>query len=135
MTIDITGIPAWPDVEAIVCDLLEPFGHVCTWYPDSENFESLLPIVMVQRTGGGSPDGIVDDAIVTVAVTDDSRADSWQTMGKVRQAIRAARNGFDHPDAIVTGCAEQVGPQQIPQLNPDHREVQMTFQIVCRPNR
>lgn len=135
MTADISGVPEWPDVEAVVCDYLSGFGHVCTWYPDPSVFESLLPIIMVQRTGGGSPDRVLDVALVTVAVTAGSRSDSWATMGKVRRAIRAAHAGFEHPGAVVVECAEQVGPQQIPQLNPDHREVQMSFQITTRANR
>lgn len=123
----------WPDVEAIACDWLADIGYVCTWYPD--DLDSHLPVIMIQRTGGGSPDGIQDVAMVTIAVTDDSRADSWRVMGKIRDRVREAAHGFDHPDCIVDAVAEQVGPQQIPQLNPDHREVQMSFQIICRPNR
>lgn len=125
----------WPDIEAVVCDWLEDLGHVCTWYPDADKFESLLPVIMVNRTGGGSPDGIQDIALVTIAVTDDSRADSWRVMGMVRDRVRESSHGFEHPGCIVDAVAEQVGPQQIPQLNPDHREVQMTFQITARPDR
>jgi len=125
----------WPDVEAVVCDWLNDLGSVMTVYPDSEHFDSLLPVVVVNRTGGGSPDGIQDVALVTIAVTDDTRADSWRVMGLIRDRVRDAKRGFEHPDCIVDAVAEQTGPQQIPQLNPDHREVQMTFQVIVRPNR
>lgn len=125
----------WPDVEAFVCDWLADLGHVCTWYPDPEDFESLLPIIVVNRTGGGSPDGLSDVALVTIAVTASSRAESWTVMGRIRDRVRGASRGFDTDAALVDAVTEQVGPQQVPQLNPDHREVQMTFQVVCRPNR
>ena len=125
----------WPDVEALVCDWFEDLGVVRTWYPEPDEIEGLLPLIIVQRTGGGSPDGVQDVALVTIAVTAGTRAESWQVMGRIRDRVREASRGFETDAALIDAVAEQVGPQQVPQLNPDQREVQMTFQVVCRPNR
>ena len=125
----------WPDVEALVCDWFEDLGVVRTWYPEPDEIEGLLPLIIVQRTGGGSPDGHQDVALVTIAVTAQSRAASWALMGRIRDRVRDASHGLETDAALVDAVVEQVGPQQIPQLNPDHREVQMTFQVACRPNR
>lgn len=125
----------WPDVEAAVCDWLADLGTVRTWYPHPDDLEPMLPLIMVQRTGGGSPDGLQDVALVVIAVTDTTRAESWALMGRIRDRVRDASRGFDSAAALVDAVSEQVGPQQIPQLNPDHREVQMTFQVICRPHR
>lgn len=126
---------SWPDVEALVCDWLDDLGHVVTWYPNPDVFDSLLPVIMVQRVGGGSPDGIQDVALVAISVTDDSRSDSWAKMGEIRDRVREAARGFDSSSALIDQVSEQVGPQQIPQLAADHREVQMSFQVIVRPNR
>lgn len=124
----------WPDVEDLVCDWFEDLGVVRTWYPPAGEVEALLPLIIVQRTGGGSPDGLQDVALVTVAVTASSRAESWQLMCRIRERIRDA-DGGEFLLGLVDETAEQVGPQTVPQLNPDQREVQMTFQIVVRPHR
>ncbi|MDG3012458.1 hypothetical protein G4X40_20165 [Rhodococcus sp. D2-41] len=129
---DLDPIPAWADLEALMCTYLDRFGNTCTEYPDPSVFESMLPVVLVQRAGGGSPDGIVDVAPMVVAVTATTRAQSWQVMNQVRRAVKAAEHGCVIDDQVVIEMAEQVGPQEIPQLNPDQREVQMTFHVAAR---
>jgi hypothetical protein len=137
----IDDIPAWPDVEDLMCTYFERFGHTCTEYPDEHDedgqplFDNLLPIIVINRGGGGSPDGIVDVAIVQVAVTAASRAESWRVMNTgIRRAVKAAEHGCTIDGYTIVEMSEVVGPQQLPSLNPDHREVQLEFQVnVQRP--
>ena len=105
------------------------------WLPENA-YQSVDPMVRVYRTGGGvQGDTHRDMAIVQVAVLSPSRADSWAVMEFCRQVLlaydklpAAKRSGID-------SVAEVVGPQQIPDLNPEGRLVTTTWQIGCRVPR
>lgn len=138
----IDDIPAWPDTEDLLCTYFDRFGHTCTSYPPPEDtdgqelFESLLPVIKIERYGGGSPDGIADIAIVDIEVTAESRSQSWTVMNSgVRRAVKAAEHGCTIDGVTVIEMSEQVGPQTIPNLNLDHRAVRLTIQVVVQRPR
>lgn len=145
--------PAWyeggfPDRELLMLDLIQsyldlctPAGLACTWLPD--NYASMVdagtPVVRVYRGGLGA-DGLWDAAAMQVAVIASTRADSWAVLEYLRQILLS----FDHGGKVrradgeintVTSITEMVGPQQIPELNPDFRMVSLTFRVECRRDR
>lgn len=137
----LDAIPEWPDVEDLLCSYFARFGHTCTWWPPDKDengqplFETLLPILMIQRTGGASMDGLLDVAVVQVSAVGATRAQSWAAVGQVRRAVKAAENGTVIGGVTITEMGEVVGPQQIPGLNPDHREVPLTIQVIVQRPR
>lgn len=138
----LDGIPAWPDVEDLMCTYLDRFGHTCTETPPAEDefgaplFESLLPVIVIERSGGGTPNGAIDVAMIHISVTNSTRSGSWAVMNNgVRRAVSAAENGAVIDDYVIVGMSEEVGPQMIPGLNPDTRTVQLAFQVVVQRPR
>lgn len=142
------ALPEWyeggfPDREHVVMDLLQPFLDLVTprvqavsWLPDK--YGDHLPIVRVYRGGGGTDgEGSADNAAIQIAVIGRSRKESWALMEYCRQVMLS----YDHGGAVlredgstteVDSISEMVGPQQIPELNPDFRLVQLTFRVPCR---
>jgi len=135
----------WPDRELVVADLaqrfldlLTPTGLAVTWLP--EDLESLLAegrvVVRVYRGGLGS-DGLYDAAAVQLGVIAETRADSWAVMEYLRQMMLSYEHGgrVRRQDGSITEISyveEILGPQQMPELNPDHRLVPATFRVECR---
>lgn len=130
----------FPDIELVVCDLLNHLGRSVTFIPkDYNDVIKSTPILRVVRTGGGSLDGRHDFPIVQVGVISGSRAQSWSVMGQVRTVIRElCINGpgtvtGEYCDTLggvkVLESGEHVGPMQLPEMNPDNRLVQMMFQF------
>lgn len=137
--------PAWyqggyPDREALVIGILQPrldewtgtSIRAVSWLPDNA-YASTDPIVRVYRTGGGvQGDAARDQAVVQVAVLSPSRALSWAVMEFCRQILlaydrlpAAKRSGVDVAEEVI-------GPQQIPDLNPEGRLVTTSWRIGCR---
>lgn len=142
--------PAWytggfPDRELVVLDLVQsyldlctPAGLACTWLPD--NYAQLVaggtPVVRIYRGGMGA-DGLWDAAAVQVGVIASTRADSWAVMEYLRQILLSFDHGgkvtrADDSITLISSIEEIVGPQQIPELNPDNRLVPATFRVECR---
>lgn len=135
----------YPDRELVVLDLVQkyldlltPQGLACTWLPDNvtELVDSGIPVVRVYR-GGGTEHGLFDAAAVQIAVIANTRADSWAVMEYLRQIMLSYERGgpVRREDGSITMLAsvdEIVGPQQLPELNPDHRLVPATFRVECR---
>jgi hypothetical protein len=145
--------PAWyqggfPDRELLVMDILEPrlaewaggTIRVVSWLPD-DAYSSPVPIVRVYRTGGGvTGDAGRDVAVVQVAVLAPSdsatpRADAWAVMEFCRQVLHAYATLSAAKRAGVDSVEEVIGPQQIPDVNPDGRLVTVSFQVGCRVPR
>src|SRR5690606_31292455 len=98
--------------------------------------DSGIPVVRVYR-GGGTEHGLFDSAAVQIAVIAATRADSWAVMEYLRQIMLSYERGgpVRREDGSITMLAsvdEIVGPQQLPELNPDHRLVPATFRVECR---
>jgi hypothetical protein len=141
-------VGGFPDRELLLCDLLQKFldlctpaGLACTWLPDDyrEMVDDGIPVVRVYRGGMGA-DGQWDAAAMQVAVIAATRADSWALMEYLRQILLSFDCGgkvrrADGEIDTITSIMEMVGPQQIPELNPDFRMVPATFRVECRRDR
>ncbi|MEU2013108.1 hypothetical protein [Nocardia sp. NPDC019302] len=148
----------FPDRELVVMDALQPVLDLvdvldadgnqvfdgpdprrplaCTWLP--ADYSNHLPVVRVFR-GGGAADADVmrDPAAVQVAVIADTRAESWELLEFCRQWLLSFNRGglvarADGSRTLIDCIEELVGPQQLPELNPDKRLVQLNFRVVCR---
>lgn len=142
--------PGWyeggfPDREEVVMDLVQAFLDLCTpagtacTYLTAEILSAVdagTPAVRVYRGGLGA-DGQWDAAAVQVAVIAATRADSWAVMEYLRQILLSYERGglvprADGSKTAVASITEMVGPQQLPEFNPDHRMVPATFHVECR---
>ncbi|WP_328439111.1 phage tail termination protein [Nocardia puris] len=135
----------FPDRELVVMDLVQtylnlctPAGLACTWLPDNVNalVDAGTPVVRVYRGGLGA-DGLWDAAAVQLGVIAATRADSWSVMEYLRQIMLSYEHGGpvrreDGSITMLQSVSEIVGPQQLPELNPDHRLVPATFRVECR---
>lgn len=138
----------FPDTELLVLDLvqrflddLDPQGLAVTWLPDNyaELVDSGAPVVRVYR-GGIASRGLFDPAAVQLGVIASSRADSWAVMEYLRQILLSFDHGGpvkreDGSVSMIESVSEVVGPQQLPELNPDLRLVPATFRIETRRPR
>lgn len=147
MTIQFPGwyVGGFPDRELVVMDLIQkyldlltPPGVAVTWLLDNHFalIESGVPVVRVYR-GGLNAEGIWDPAAVQLGVIAKTRADSWEVLEYLRQMMLSYEHGgpVRREDGSITQVAsieEMNGPQQIPELNPDHRLVPATFNVECR---
>lgn len=107
-----------------------------TWLPD--DYAQKLPLVRVYRGGGAADSGVLrDPASVQVACIADTRAESWELIEFCRMWLLSfARGGTvtreDGSKTLIDTVEELVGPQLVPELNPDKRLVPLTFRVVCR---
>lgn len=142
--------PGWyeggfPDREELVMDLVQTYLNLCTPAGTACTFltpeivaavDTGAPAVRVYRGGLGA-NGQWDAAAVQVAVIAATRADSWAVMEYLRQVLLSFERGglvsrADGSKTAVACITEMVGPQQIPELNPDHRMVPATFYVEVR---
>ncbi len=152
----------FPDRELVVMDALQPVldtvdvldaagnpvldsgvprrPQAVTWLPD--DYTSHLPLVRVYRGGGAADSGVLrDPASVQVACIADTRAESWELIEFCRMWLLSyARGGSvvregGGSKTLVDTIEELVGPQMLPELNPDKRLVPLTFRVVCRTPR
>ncbi|WP_227979983.1 hypothetical protein [Nocardia spumae] len=148
----------FPDRELVVMDALQPVfdtvdvtdsvgnpvldngvprrPQAVTWLPD--DYAAHLPLVRVYRGGGAADSGVLrDPASVQVACIADTRAESWELMEFCRMWLLSYSRGGtvvreDGSKTLVDCIEELVGPQMLPELNPDVRLVPLTFRVVCR---
>jgi hypothetical protein len=113
--------------------------YTCTFLP--EGYGDMLPIIRLYRGGGAADAGVLSDpASVQVAVIADTREESWELMEYCRMWLLSyARGGTvvraDGSTTLIDSVGELVGPQQVPEMNPDKRMVPLTFRVVCRKPR
>lgn len=110
---------------------------LCSWLPD--DYPAKLPVVRFYRGGGATDLGkLRDPASVQVGVIASTRDDSWEILDYIRQVMLALpRAGGmvrrrDGSWTLVSGVGELVGPEMIPELNPDDRLVVHTLAVDCR---
>jgi hypothetical protein len=135
----------WPDRELVMCDLVQkyldlltPQGVAVTWLLD-DHFalvDSGVPVAWIYR-GGLSSEGLWDPAAVQLRVITATRADSWKLLEYLRQMLLSYEHGgpVRREDGSITQVAsieEMDGPQQVPEIEPDHRLVSATFNVECR---
>ncbi|MFC8531934.1 hypothetical protein [Nocardia sp. NPDC057227] len=148
----------FPDGELLVLDALQPVldevdvldrngdpvldagqpRRPTGWTHLPDNFADRLPIVRVYRGGGASDMGVLKDpAAVQLAVIADTRAESWQLMELCQQWLLTYYRGGavvreGGATTQIQGVEELIGPQYVPELNPDKRMVVRTFRVTCR---
>lgn len=124
--------PAFPDAELVTMSLLDDLGWTCTALPDPEQWPSLMPIIAINRIGGGvTRDGITDRALIAVVVVEETRPKAWQSAAKVRARIASA--GCTEVDGILIDTTdEETGTAADPNLGSDNRFVEQTFWLSFR---
>lgn len=118
----------FPDVEVVICELLESIASTYTFLPD--NWEQSLPAVQVNRVGG-SADSITDVARVQVAVYAESRAAVWALAQQIRETVRTC-GGTRVNGVLIDWAREAIAGQQVPDIDPDDRRVISTFEFAFR---
>lgn len=139
----------FPDVETLLITQLTQWlkedgwhnATVVSFVPDSKTLNDEIAsgkrIVRVQRVGGQERARVLDAAIVQITAIADTRATSQKIMSRIRTRL----NGYygttviDGVDNQVMRSAEIKAPLQIPDLNPDARRVNATFEVVTRKLR
>nr|WP_296763812.1 hypothetical protein [Rhodococcus sp. (in: high G+C Gram-positive bacteria)] len=125
---------AFPDAEMVLLSLLDDIGYTCTALPEDEQFEAALPIIVCNRIGGGSSDGITDDALCAVLVIAKSRPEAWRISGQVRDRIMNA--GCTEVDGILIDYTREVqANNQVPDINPENRFVDSNYTLSFRQMR
>lgn len=151
----------FPDRELVVMDALQPIlnlvdvldGNGDPILDDGQprrpqavaalpsDYASRLPFVRVFRGGGAANVGIMaDPAAVQVACIAETRAQSWELAEFCRQYLLSFSRGGTVARAgggeTLIDCVEElIGPQLMPELNPDLRLVPLTYRVVCRKPR
>lgn len=137
----------WPDRELVVMDLLQPFLDLLTpqgeavryrsqGYDDDVEAGGLL--VRVYRGGGAAdPACLRDPASVQLAAITQSRQMSGDVIEYCRQIMLSYQSGgpvhmADDTFVEVDAVWEIMGPQEVPEDNPDERIVPLTFGVECR---
>ncbi len=135
----------FPDREEVVMDLVQtyldlltPQGKAVTFLTqeDSALVDSGVPVVRVYR-GGLNADGLWDPAAVQLGVIAQTRKDSWTVLEYLRQIMLSYEHGgpvrrSDGSITWLTEVSEMGGPQQLSELDLDHRLVLGTFNVECR---
>lgn len=126
-------LPPFPDAEAVLIDLLDGLdgAYACTALPDAAAFESRIPVIVCNRLGGGSNDGITDKALCAVLVIHRTRREAWVLASKVRDAVLAASatavNGV-----LIDHTEEVTGNQEVMDIDPDNRMIDSSFYLSFR---
>lgn len=122
---------AFPDVEKVVTDLLDPLapGSVYTEFPA----DFAAPAIRVQRTGG-SDNGITDSPFVEVMSVGRSRAEAWELDGAVRQYVLAS-GGTIVSGVLVDSARTMTPPQQMPDPRTNVRVVSSSYRMGFRRPR
>jgi hypothetical protein len=134
-------LPGFPDQEILVMDWLQPLfdlcdpaPYACTSLPDDlhERIGAGQAVVRVYRGGGPGVDsaGVLDHGLIQLGGIARTRAEAWAVIGFCIDMILAANRGFD-----IKLSAQKIGPQQIPELNPDSRLVSVAVEVVTRKSR
>lgn len=121
---------SYPDAEDVVTTLLSDLGYACTFLPGKDEWDDLVPIIAVNRVGGGS-DGITDRPLLQIGVLAATRTAAWEVAGKCRDRILASGNSRVG-GVLIDATRESQGVQQFPDLNPDNRFVASTYQFDFR---
>lgn len=126
------SLPPFPDAEAVLIDLLNGIdgAFACTSPPESPSGLA-LPLIVVNRIGGGTDDGITDRALCAILVIHSSRRDAWKLSTKVRDTVLSA--GATQVNGVLIDTTEEViGNQEEMDIDPDNRMVDSTFYLSFR---
>ena len=122
-------LPAFPDAEAVVMDLLAPLGTTVTSTPAEING----PLIRVQRVGGAD-DGITDRARIEVLCYHQTRPLATALASECRRLIGAA--GCTVVGGVLIDRAySEVAPVNEIYRNPDVRAVPAVYRFEWRRPR
>lgn len=138
--------PAYPDAELFLLSLYDAFlptllevaptmraERIDTWLP--AQFDP--PYLRVQRTGG-SPDAydVTDYPVLTVATYGTTRMAAWNMARVVEQVTLGVKYRSIDVEGVGPVLCDSVvvlsGGEQLPDLDPDDRRVDQTFQLGFR---
>jgi hypothetical protein len=143
------SLPSWYqggfiDVEELLCDLfvwlLGEEIPVVTWLVE-DYYENPRPVIRVHRAAGRAIDGMpFDHAVVQIGVLSQSRHDSWELIGFVRQVMAACSGGFKVPrpngtTTQINSVEEWAGPVQALDEYVDDKFVSSNYRILVREPR
>lgn len=119
-------MPSYPNVEDVLCDLLDSIAPTITW----RDPDRALPYIFVRRIGGRE-DGFIDRPAVRVEVTADNYESARDLSKVVRETI--LRSGCTEVNGILIDTAEEVvANQQTPAFNPEDNNVTSTYVLSFR---
>jgi len=125
----------FPDWEHVLIDLLTPIAYTCqTLPPSAELLAEKLPLLWVQRNGGGLDfNAIIDTAQVRVIAMSHQRADSWRLARQAREAILTCPGAGSGVNGVrVDWCEEITGQLEIGDMDPLNRDVEISFRMMAR---
>lgn len=116
----------YPNVEDVLCDLLESTATAVTW----RDPDIALPYVFVRRVGGRE-DGFIDRPVVRVEVTADTYELARDLAATVRTKILTS--GCTVVNGVQIDTADEVvATQQTPAFNPEDNNVTSTYVLSFR---
>lgn len=119
-------MPSYPNVEDVLCDLLEPIAYTDTWRDPDKG----VPFIFVRRVGGRE-DGFIDRPIVRVEVEADDYVQARDLSKVVRETI--LRSGCTEVNGILIDTVDEVvANQQTPAFNPEDNNVTSTYVLSFR---
>lgn len=117
---------SYPNVEDVLCDLLDPIAPTDTWRDPSRG----LPIIIVRRIGGRE-DGVTDRPAVRVQVEADDYPQARDLAATVRGII--LESGCTNVNGVLIDTANEVtAQQQTPAFNPEDNNVTSTYVLSFR---
>lgn len=97
------------------------------------NLVDALPVVQIQRVGGGDDGVRLDRAFVDVDVYAVSRQAASTLMGQTRSLLLTGLRGTVTTAAVFTSARTISAPAWRPYENPGLRRFGATFEIFCHP--
>lgn len=126
---DVGSVDVEAELVAWLTDRLDV--RVLTDLPD--NLGEILPVVQIQRAGGGD-DGIrLDRAFVGVDVYAATRQAASQLMAQTRSLLLAELRGTVTAAAVFTSARTIAAPSWRPYENPGLRRFGASFEVFCHP--
>jgi hypothetical protein len=124
-------LPAWPDAELVVLDLLDPVGSTVL-----ETGDDIPPgTVLIQRVGGAD-DGITDRPVMQIVCFHGDRSAAWSLARNVQQRMLAAggtRVTGEHVTGVLIDSVRTVTPPDLlPDRNPNLRPVAAQYRLGMR---
>ena len=125
-------LPAFPDVEAALLDLLSTVATTVVETGDPLS----PPVIRINRVGGAVYGNLTDRPRVEIACYGSKRADARTLDEQVRQAMLAYYHGGTTPDGVLLDrVREDTSPTPIPYEAPDVRRVVSTYVVSLRRPR
>lgn len=123
-------MPRWSNLERLVVGWLTTHQALPVYTERPEGLT--VDHVLVERVGGARTDPLDRDVDVEVTVTTTARADLWDTVGDVEEALAAlAANGS--VEGYVDDVVERFSFAAETHTNPTVRKARAVFTLQVRP--